>query len=484
MEGRHPSPIGTLARNCASCRISQACTIRQLVLTLAAAKHDTPGLEGGQDPRKGSDVLELRRIARTEGMHFLALAAVLVLAPWTARIVLVREAGIDFRSADRQGMYIDLCVTLAFVLLVWAAARRWRAGAAGLVLAWYAGHGGWAIHQASSLGVPLGSAAWIAGAMALGLCAGALWWVLKADRCGRFTWRPAAASLLVCVGLPFCYERPWAPGWRQTHFLADAAVQVCHRPARLTQPRPAIPFSRVAHACGRLDGHDYLNCLEAFEHNYARGFRSFEIDFLQAADGKVVAAHDLARFDLGPDTTSAEFLSRRLLGRYTPLDVNSIAQLMRDHPDWLLVTDVKDDNAEALAQLRDALVRKGVDYRARVAPQIYSLSDEIEAVRRLGYTRTILTLYRQRAGVGRILAFVRQNPEISAVTMPAEWLEAGSDLAGDLAGLGVALYVHTVNDSAASRRAAAAGAGIYTDVLAPSSARPTTRLAERKVHRE
>jgi len=80
----------------------------------------------------------------------------------------------------------------------------------------------------------------------------------------------------------------------------------------------------VAHAFGPIEGHAYTNSLEAFQHNYARGFRVFECDQVLLADGTVLVAHD------GLEAN-----------RYTILRSDDLLQLLVDHPDVFLIPDPK-----------------------------------------------------------------------------------------------------------------------------------------------
>ena len=43
---------------------------------------------------------------------------------------------------------------------------------------------------------------------------------------------------------------------------------------------------------GGIDGIQYSNSLEAFQLNYSKGFRLFEVDLMLTLDEKVVAFHD------------------------------------------------------------------------------------------------------------------------------------------------------------------------------------------------
>ena len=48
----------------------------------------------------------------------------------------------------------------------------------------------------------------------------------------------------------------------------------------------------IAHAGGGINGINYSNSIEALNHNYAKGFRYFEMDFSWTSDNKLVCLHD------------------------------------------------------------------------------------------------------------------------------------------------------------------------------------------------
>ena len=101
----------------------------------------------------------------------------------------------------------------------------------------------------------------------------------------------------------------------------------------------------IAHAGGEVNGVKSTNSLEALNENYKKGFRLFELDIIETADNKLVAAHDWkmwARFtdyegSLPP--THKEFMSRKIYGDYTTLDMDGINAWFKAHPDATLITD-------------------------------------------------------------------------------------------------------------------------------------------------
>jgi glycerophosphoryl diester phosphodiesterase len=107
-----------------------------------------------------------------------------------------------------------------------------------------------------------------------------------------------------------------------------------------------VPFGYIAHAAGGYDGRTYTNSLDAFQHNYNRGFRVFEIDFVVLADGTVLAAHDGLEHYYGltkkfAEATWAEVRGHKFDGKYTIMRSDEVVQLLRDHPDAYVILDTK-----------------------------------------------------------------------------------------------------------------------------------------------
>ena len=224
---------------------------------------------------------------------------------------------------------------------------------------------------------------------------------------------------------------------------------------------------------GEIDGHTYLSCLECFEKSYAAGQRYLEGDFVVASDGKIVAMHDGAEgeFGLPQGFTSTQFMSIKLLGKYSPLNGPAIAQLMKEKPDWYLVTDVKTDNGIGLNELCSELGANGIDCTERVLPQIFS-EDQIWITRALGFHNVILTVYKLPWGADTVTTgakFVADNSDMLALTMPAVmWDDLGHDLLGDAPP--VRVYVHTVDDPEVEKQLFAQGVtGLYSNSLPPGT---------------
>ncbi|VAW44166.1 hypothetical protein MNBD_GAMMA02-1854 [hydrothermal vent metagenome] len=148
--------------------------------------------------------------------------------------------------------------------------------------------------------------------------------------------------------------------------ITDLVQQVEIQHAKLKQHKtvPLRQFSTdqqrfIAHAGGAIDGYKYTNSLEALKHNYQQGFRLFELDIQQTADGHFVAVHDWPQWqkqtkfqgELPP--THEIFMQLPILQTYTALDVPAINAWFAQHEDAILVTDKVNLPAEFAAQFTD-----------------------------------------------------------------------------------------------------------------------------------
>lgn len=107
----------------------------------------------------------------------------------------------------------------------------------------------------------------------------------------------------------------------------------------------------IAHAGGIIDENDYTNSLEAILSNYGKGQRVFEIDFAVTSDNKLVCKHGwkavLQEGGISGEAMDEQtFMSRPILGQYTPLSLETLCQLMMQYPDMWVVTDTKDVETE------------------------------------------------------------------------------------------------------------------------------------------
>jgi glycerophosphoryl diester phosphodiesterase len=244
------------------------------------------------------------------------------------------------------------------------------------------------------------------------------------------------------------------------------------------------PFGYIAHANGGIAGHTYTNSLEAFERNYARGFRVFEIDFVRLADGTVFAAHDgLERsYALGmPFRTAswANLAGHKFDGKYTTLRSQDVVQLLRDHPDAYVVLDTKEDHFEIF---RTFVAQTGRSHELmdRIIPHIKGQAD-LDQYRTVWPLRNyLLALYRtQFRGAfddAAVLSFVRNNrapgvmmwwkDRLRSLTLAQNSRQQrrySPAFARALHAAGAVAFVHSIADVASVARYEAAGVGIYSN---------------------
>lgn len=143
----------------------------------------------------------------------------------------------------------------------------------------------------------------------------------------------------------------------------------------------------IAHACGMVDGIDYTNFLEALDHNYAMGFRYFELDILETSDGVFVVAHDWphwkkrASYEGETPVSRDVFMQQKPLGKYTPMDMDAINKWFTDHPDAILITDKINDPVRFAAAFVD---------KSRLMMELFSM-DAVKAARGLGLKDVLIT---------------------------------------------------------------------------------------------
>lgn len=158
----------------------------------------------------------------------------------------------------------------------------------------------------------------------------------------------------------------------------------------------ASELTYIAHAGGSIDGYTYTNSLEAVEHALSNGVQYIEMDLCMTTDSVVVAAHDWRHFHeisgFAGDTIPiplAEFCSRKIYDKYTPITYAMIDSLMDRNPDMYLVTD-KISSPRILSQF---------SHRDRIIVEARSIDDysqlDTMGYHRVFYGRKPKTKYRE-----------------------------------------------------------------------------------------
>lgn len=222
-------------------------------------------------------------------------------------------------------------------------------------------------------------------------------------------------------------------------------------------------YHLVAHALGGIDGHRYTNSAEGFKLAYEKGFRVFEIDFILTRDDKLVARH---HWDDAP-IKHIELMTTKIEGKYTPLDVDGVYNLLSQYDDAYLILDFKandDDGKHLIYEIITSTFDD--DVLKRTIPQLQFESDLSIAKEYYDFSDYKYTLYRTDATDQEVVEFAKEN-DITAVVMSSK-KRYNADLVQELLKHGILSYVHTINDEDEINSYLDAGVhGIYTDFVVP-----------------
>jgi glycerophosphoryl diester phosphodiesterase len=290
----------------------------------------------------------------------------------------------------------------------------------------------------------------------------------------------------------------WAPGtaddlvWFATtgrHFTArPTTIDLAYpRPPPL-QPQSLVEaydtYGYIAHAGGGYAGRRYTNTRDAVLHNYDRGFRVFELDFVVLADGTVLAAHEGLESHYGltgpfSAATWADMRDTRFDHRFTIMRSDEVVEVLREHPDMYVIVDTK--------RRHDYIFRRFVSQTGgshslmdRVMPHIRDQA-ELDRCRNTWPLRNyMVALYRtQSAGEfddPEVVQFVRDN---RAPGVMMWWRQRDSRLtlaqnhhagrrftptfARQIQAAGAVAAGHSISNDAYVPRFASLGVGIYSD---------------------
>ncbi len=242
----------------------------------------------------------------------------------------------------------------------------------------------------------------------------------------------------------------------------------------------------IAHALGRIDGSDYTNCLEAFEQNYAKGFRVFEVDMALSTDDQLVFLHDWNTFwgltigkgILGGATSFSRYDAQLIKGKYTTLSATELLTLLKTHPDMYLVTDTKTIEPELfklqmrlLVETATAIDPSIID---RLIIQVYNEETASALEEVYPFKNVIYTLYTSpdRYDAQKVKeTLLKHNYRV--LTMPTSLInERLLQVAKECQ---VKIFTHTINNVQEVVDQKAKGIyGFYTDWLTPATIKYAT----------
>lgn len=231
----------------------------------------------------------------------------------------------------------------------------------------------------------------------------------------------------------------------------------------------------LAHAMGGIDESDYTNSLEAFEEAYENGFRVYEVDLVVTKDGEVICSHEYLD-ENGEMMEYTSFMQEKIEGKYTPVDMTKLIDLMETYPDVYMMTDIKWDNSMGSsnedvitlvsALVEEARIRETGDILDRMIIQIYN-PKSYEIIQNIyPFKHYVYTLYHYASPIyEEILGFCLEN-KLPVVAM--ETSRISEDIVEYFNAWNIDVLVYTVNDEATANQLREYGVkGIYTDWLVP-----------------
>lgn len=197
----------------------------------------------------------------------------------------------------------------------------------------------------------------------------------------------------------------------------------------------------IMHGGGDIDGkYQNSNSLESVNESIRRGNNLLEIDLAWTADGALVCAHDVPE-----GMTREQFLATAIYGELTPMDLNTLAEFMRTHPDVRVIPDIKSKNLDGLNMIREQCS----DLLDRFLPYVTRRAD-YESIRQLGFPNMILTTYqmskKERQDVQGNIQFAWKN-DLVAIALSYDDLSLTSQYLAAARKEGVTMVLDTVNSA-------------------------------------
>lgn len=235
----------------------------------------------------------------------------------------------------------------------------------------------------------------------------------------------------------------------------------------------------VAHAGGRIDEYDYSNCVEAICQNYEKGQRVFEIDLSLTSDNKLVGKHDWYYVVqeggvYGEVWDEERFLSVPIFGKYEPLSLARLFQIMEEYPDMWIVTDTRDTEEELVRCGFETMVNTAKELGKeavldRVIVQIYNeeMYDIVQKV--YPFESYIYTLYQFFGGDAETFRECVRFCYDHNINGIATWnYYVTPELLQIADEYGIDYYAHTEDDVENAKLMIKQGlTGVYTNILTP-----------------
>ena len=235
----------------------------------------------------------------------------------------------------------------------------------------------------------------------------------------------------------------------------------------------------IAHALGGINEDKSTNSKEAFIHNYKdNGMRVFEVDFMKSSDDVLLLTHEFdekRQSGINDNGVPSKdyFMSIPIWGKYTPMSIDDLYDLMEEYPGCYIMTDVKNDDTEYVTSALKALVERAeatdrTQLLDAVIVQFYH-EDQLEAIKQIyPFKNYVYTLYMTGFDESEKMflhnvKFCQKNG-IDVLTVRKAWWHKEYAKIKDR--YGVKVFLHTINETDKAQTFFDQGVdGLYTDFL-------------------
>ncbi len=222
---------------------------------------------------------------------------------------------------------------------------------------------------------------------------------------------------------------------------------------------PLVKNNIVMHALGGINGFYYTNSKEALEKSLERKRKIFEVDITLSSDQEIVLSHEEV-----VTKTKEQFLNSKATGGFTPLSLEELMQKMKENPEIILITDIKnEDYGKTTKKLFEEIRIISPELLNRIIPQIYDKASFEMTKQELGFEKMAYTLYKNNDSDNNVFDFVEKNKKNIPIVVMSK-TRFNKELNFRLQEIGVTTFVHTLNNRKEILKFRKLGVdGVFTD---------------------
>ena len=233
----------------------------------------------------------------------------------------------------------------------------------------------------------------------------------------------------------------------------------------------------IGHAFYGVDNVDYTNSKEAFLSGYDNDIKIMEVDFLFTSDLELVLNHF---WEDSVWESSNEFLNKKVMGKYTPMNLEDLLDLMSNYKDVYIVIDTKEseyNHGNDLIDVYREIINKTIDYDEklldRFIPQIYDFNSYKEINELYKFKNIMFSIYKfginNNPNLIKFITYYCLLYDIDSIVIPYEYIEyeiVTKDTIEFIKRKNINIFINTINDKKIYNDLIEMGiTGVYTDYL-------------------